>query len=215
MGLRRVAVHFRNGRRGERGRTSPGGGRPEKRRGGRGEHRSTVSQGRTSGRGTRRPGPRASRGRGQTVRSSRHGAYRAGEDQGYRRPGRDPHNLSGRQGRRRMRRVVASEFVSLDGVMEDPSWTFQFGSEEQEEFKFDELSASDAILLGRVTYEGFAAAWPRMMEQYEGPRQEKLAAYTDMMNGYPKHVISTTLEEAEWSNTTIIREDVVEEIKAL
>ena len=63
-----------------------------------------------------------------------------------------------------MRKVVASEFVSLDGVMEDPSWTFQFTSEEQGKFKFDELSASGALLLGRVTYEGFAAAWPHMTE---------------------------------------------------
>jgi dihydrofolate reductase len=62
-----------------------------------------------------------------------------------------------------MRKVIASEFVSLDGVMEDPSWTFQFGSEEQERFKFDELVASDALLLGRVTYEGFAVAWPNTM----------------------------------------------------
>jgi hypothetical protein len=62
-----------------------------------------------------------------------------------------------------MRKVIASEFVSLDGVMEDPSWTFHFGSEEQERFKFDELVASDALLLGRVTYEGFAVAWPNTM----------------------------------------------------
>ena len=87
-----------------------------------------------------------------------------------------------------MRKVVVSEFVSLDGVMEDPGWSFQFGSEEQERFKFDELSASDALLLGRVTYEGFAAAWPNMMEQYEGPRRAELGEYADMMNGYPKHV---------------------------
>ena len=64
-----------------------------------------------------------------------------------------------------MRRVIASEFVALDGVIENPSWTFQFTGEEQQKFKFDELSASDALLLGRVTYEGFAAAWPRMTEQ--------------------------------------------------
>jgi hypothetical protein len=57
-----------------------------------------------------------------------------------------------------IRKVIVSEFVSLDGVMEDPSWTFQFSSEEQQKFKFDELFASDALLLGRVTYEGFAAA---------------------------------------------------------
>jgi dihydrofolate reductase len=73
-----------------------------------------------------------------------------------------------------MRKVIASEFVTLDGVMEDPSWTFQFSSEEQEKFKFDELAASDALLLGRVTYEGFAAAWPDMLEQYEGPRRAAL-----------------------------------------
>ena len=73
-----------------------------------------------------------------------------------------------------MRRVVVSEFVSLDCVMEDPGWTFQFSSEEQERFKFDELSASDALLLGRVTYKGFAAAWPGMMEQYGGPRRAEL-----------------------------------------
>src|SRR5215210_8691722 len=114
-----------------------------------------------------------------------------------------------------MRKLIASEFVSLDGVMEDPRWTFQFGSEEQERFKFDELSAADALLLGRVTYEGFAAAWPGMMDQYEGPRREDLAKYTDMMNGYPKYVVSATLEEAEWDNSTIINENVVEETRAL
>ena len=73
-----------------------------------------------------------------------------------------------------VRKVVASEFVSLDGVMEDPGWTFQFGSEEQEKYKYAELVAGDALLLGRVTYEGFAAAWPNMMEQYGGPRRAEL-----------------------------------------
>jgi dihydrofolate reductase len=98
-----------------------------------------------------------------------------------------------------MRKVIASEFVSLDGVMEDPSWTRQFPSEEQPKFKFDELSASDALLLGRVTYEGFAAAWPHMTEQ--------AGEYADIMNGYPKYVVSTTLEEPlEWNNSTLIRE---------
>ena len=64
-----------------------------------------------------------------------------------------------------MRRVIVSEFVSLNGVVEVPSWSLQFGSEEQDKFKFDELAAADALLLGRVTYEGFAAAWPQMEEQ--------------------------------------------------
>jgi len=107
-----------------------------------------------------------------------------------------------------MRRVIASEFVSLDGVMEDPSWTFQFTSEEQGKFKFDELSASDALLLGRVTYEGFAAAWPHMTEQ--------AGEYAEMMNGYPKFVVSTTLEEPlEWNNSSLIKENVAEEVSRL
>jgi dihydrofolate reductase len=114
-----------------------------------------------------------------------------------------------------MKKVVVSEFVSLDGVMEDPGWTFQFGSEEQEKFKFAELAASDALLLGRVTYEAFAAAWPNMMNQYEGPRRAELGEYTDMMNGYPKHVVSTTLEEAGWNNSTLIRGNVMEEASEL
>jgi dihydrofolate reductase len=115
-----------------------------------------------------------------------------------------------------MRRVVVSEFVSLDGVVEDPRWTFRFMSEEREDFKFDELSASDALLLGRVTYEGFAAAWPNMMDQYEGPRRTELQTYTDMMNGYPKYVVSTTLEEPlEWNNSTLIEGNIAEEVLGL
>jgi dihydrofolate reductase len=111
-----------------------------------------------------------------------------------------------------VRKVVVSEFVSLDGVMEDPSWTFQFGSEDQEKFKFDELAAADALLLGRTTYEGFAAAWPNMMEHYGGPRRAELGEYADMMNGYPKYVVSTTLEEAGWNNSTIIKGNIAEEV---
>jgi dihydrofolate reductase len=100
--------------------------------------------------------------------------------------------------------------------MEDPSWTFQFASEEQEKFKFDELAASDALLLGRVTYEGFAAAWPNMMEQYRGPRRAELGEYADMMNGYPKYVVSTTLEEPlKWNNSRLIEGDVAEEVSGL
>jgi dihydrofolate reductase len=115
-----------------------------------------------------------------------------------------------------VRKVIASEFVSLDGVMGDPSWTFQFSSEEQENFKFDELAASDALLLGRVTYEGFAAAWPNMMEQYAGPRRAELGKYANMMNGYPKYVASETLEEPlEWNNSTLIKGNVVEEVSDL
>ena len=107
-----------------------------------------------------------------------------------------------------MRKVIVSEFVTLDGVMEDPSWTFRFSSEEQQRFKFDELVAGDALLRGRVTYEGFAAAWPPMTEQYQ--------EYADMMNGCPKYVISTTLEEPlEWQNSTLIKNNVAQEITRL
>jgi dihydrofolate reductase len=106
-----------------------------------------------------------------------------------------------------VRKIIASEFVTLDGVMEDPSWTFQFSSEEQDRFKFDELAASDALLLGRATYEGFAAAWPQMEEQ--------TGEYGAWMNGYPKYVVSTTLEEAGWNNSTIIKENVAEEVSRL
>jgi dihydrofolate reductase len=115
-----------------------------------------------------------------------------------------------------MRKVVVSEFVTLDGVMEDPSWTLQFASEEQERFKFDELAASDALLLGRTTYEGFAVAWPNMMEHYDGPRRAELGEYADMMNGYPKHIVSTNLKEPlEWNNSTLIKGNVAEEVSRL
>ena len=107
-----------------------------------------------------------------------------------------------------MRRVIVSEFVSLDGVIEDPSWTFQFTDEARDRFKFDELAAADALLLGRVTYEGFAAAWPGM--------EEETGEYGAWMNGYPKHVASTTLEEPlEWNNSTLIKGDVPEGVAAL
>jgi len=115
-----------------------------------------------------------------------------------------------------MRKVNVSEFLTLDSVVEDPGWTFQFSGEEQPKYKFDEPAASDALLLGRVTYEGFAAAWPSMMEQYEGPRRAELQEYADMMNGYPKHVVLTTLEELlEWNNSTLIEGDVAEQVSRL
>ncbi len=107
-----------------------------------------------------------------------------------------------------MRKLVVSEFVSLDGVVQDPAWTFQFGSEDRDQFKFDELAAADALLLGRVTYEGFAAAWPQMEEQ--------TGEYGAWMNGYPKHVASRTLEEPlEWNNSSLIQGDVAEEVTRL
>lgn len=109
-----------------------------------------------------------------------------------------------------------SEFVPLDGVMADPSWTAPYGGEEQQRAKLVELSEAGGLLLGRKTYEEFAAAWPRMMEGYEGPGRAELQEYTDLMNGLPKHVASTTLEEPiEWNNSTLIKGDVAEEVPKL
>jgi dihydrofolate reductase len=115
-----------------------------------------------------------------------------------------------------MRRVIVSEFVSLDGVIEDPGgsgeferggWAFQ-ADRGPEGDKFDELAAADALLLGRVTYEGFAAAWPQMEEQ--------TGEYGARMNGYPKYVASRTLEEPlEWNNSTLIEGDVAEGVSKL
>ena len=105
-----------------------------------------------------------------------------------------------------MRKVVVSEFVSLDGVMEDPSWTAPYWNDEIAEFKRAELFAIDALLLGRVTYQGFAAAWPGRTDE---------AGYADRMNNLPKYVVSTTLDRAEWNNSTIIKENVADEVARL
>lgn len=108
-----------------------------------------------------------------------------------------------------MRRIVVTEFVSLDGVMEDPGWTFEFNrGPDGDKFKNDELFASEAMLLGRVTYQGFAQAWPTM---------EGTGAYGERMNSMPKYVVSNTLTDAEavWDNTTVIRGDVPAEVARL
>ena len=105
-----------------------------------------------------------------------------------------------------MRKVVVSEFISLDGVIENPAWTFQFQSPEQDNFKFAELRDADSLLLGRVTYEGFAQAWPGMAAE--------TGEYGEWMNGYPKYVASTTLDTGEW-NASIIKGDLAEAVNAL
>ena len=117
-----------------------------------------------------------------------------------------------------MAKLVVTEFVSLDGVMDDPGgsegtkhggWTFQFDrGDEGNKFKLDELSASDALLLGRVTYQGFAEAWPKVTDT-EG--------FAQKMNSMRKYVVSTTLtdDEATWDNTEVIRGDVAGEIARL
>jgi dihydrofolate reductase len=106
-----------------------------------------------------------------------------------------------------MRRVVVSEYVTLDGVMEEPGqWSFQFWSDESAKFKYDELIASDALLLGRVTYEGFAKAWPTMPDTGD---------FGERMNSLPKYVVSTTLDTVEWNNSRLIKENIAEEIANL
>ena len=106
-----------------------------------------------------------------------------------------------------MRKLIVSEFVTLDGVMEAPEkWSFQFWSEEAGKFKFDELFAADALLLGRVTYEGFAAAWPSQTDEQ---------GFGDRMNSLPKFVVSKTLEKLEWNNSRLIKGDIAQEISRL
>jgi dihydrofolate reductase len=107
-----------------------------------------------------------------------------------------------------MGKIVATEFISLDGVIEDPGgaedfahggWTFEIErGEEGDRFKLGELEEAEAQLLGRVTYEGFAAAWPTMEDE---------VGFAEKMNTMPKYVYSTTLESADWQNTTVLSGD--------
>jgi dihydrofolate reductase len=106
-----------------------------------------------------------------------------------------------------MRKVVVSEYVTVDGVFEDlDRWHFDFWHDEIAKYKSDELLASDGLLMGRVTYEVFASTWPDTTDE-EG--------FADRMNSLPKYVASTTLEDATWNNTTVIRENVPEAIADL
>ena len=114
-----------------------------------------------------------------------------------------------------MRKVIVSEFITLDGVIEDPGggekspyggWSFQFWSGDAGKYKLDEIFASDALLLGRVTYQGFAAAWPVRKDE---------SGFADRMNSLPKYVVSTTLKETTWNNSRIIKDNVAEEISRL
>ena len=106
-----------------------------------------------------------------------------------------------------MGRVVVTEFISLDGVMQSPGDPNEFDrggwargtGEDAMAFKFEELMASDAQLLGRVTYEGFAAAWPTM---------EGTGVFGEQMNGMPKYVVSSTLEDPAWNNTSVLAGDL-------
>jgi len=118
-----------------------------------------------------------------------------------------------------MGKLVVTEFISLDGVIEDPGgsedyeyggWSFEYNrGEDGDKFKYDELMAADAELLGRVTYEGFAAAWP----EREGDEEE--GGFAEKFNSMPKHVVSTTLKDPEWNNSHVISDNVPEEIEKL
>ena len=113
-----------------------------------------------------------------------------------------------------MGRIVVTEFVSLDGVMEGPggdddfvrgAWSFEFDrGQEGDQFKLDETREAQALLLGRRTYEGFAAAWP-----------SREGEFADKFNNMPKYVVSSTLEDPEWNNTSVLSGDPLEEVSRL
>jgi len=104
-------------------------------------------------------------------------------------------------------RLVATEYVSLDGVFEEPGqWSFPYFNEQAAQFKFRELQETDALLLGRKTYEGFAAAWPTM---------EGTGEFGVKMNSMPKYVVSSTLETADWTGSIVVKGDPVTEIAKL
>ncbi len=104
-------------------------------------------------------------------------------------------------------RLVATEYLSLDGVFEEPGrWSFPFFSDDASQFKLDELQASDALLLGRTTYQGFAAAWPTM---------EGTGDFGVKMNTMPKYVVSSTLKSADWSGSILVTGDAVAEVTRL
>ena len=105
-----------------------------------------------------------------------------------------------------MRKLIVTEFLSLDGVMEEPMWTMPYWNDETAKFKGAETSAGEPLLLGRVTYEGFAAAWPQRTGDDSG------ATY---FNGTRKYVVSTTLDTVEWNNSVLIKDNIVEAISKL
>jgi dihydrofolate reductase len=113
-----------------------------------------------------------------------------------------------------MGRIVVTEFISLDGVVEAPGggeefehggWSLEINrGDEGNQFKLDETMSSEALLLGRVTYEGFASSWP-----------SREGEFADKFNTMPKYVVSSTLEDPDWDNTTVLKGDVVEEVAKL
>ncbi|MFN8454988.1 MAG: dihydrofolate reductase family protein [Anaerolineae bacterium] len=106
-----------------------------------------------------------------------------------------------------MRKVVVTEFVTLDGVVEAPEkWSFAYWNDEIAQFKHAELFGSDALLLGRVTYQGFAAAWPSRTDK---------TGFADRINSLPKYVVSTTMDKVEWNNSRLIKDNIATEVAKL
>lgn len=103
-----------------------------------------------------------------------------------------------------MGKIIVSEFMSLDGVIENPGWSFKYWNDEINQFKADEDAVTDALLLGRVTYEQFAAVWPTSKD--EGAAR---------INSVPKYVVSTTLDKVEWNNSRLVKGDAVTELAKL
>lgn len=105
-----------------------------------------------------------------------------------------------------MRKLIVTEFLSLDGVMENPMWTLKYWNDEIAQFKGEETTPNDVLLLGRVTYEGFAASWPKRGDEVPG------ATY---FNGVRKYVVSNTLDKAGWNNSHLIRGNIPQELTRL
>lgn len=105
-----------------------------------------------------------------------------------------------------MRKLIVTEFMTLDGVIENPMWTVKYWNDEIANFKGEETTANDVLLLGRVTYEGFAAAWPQRSNEDPG------AAY---FNGVRKYVVSNSLDKLEWNNSVLLKGDAVEQVTRL
>lgn len=104
-------------------------------------------------------------------------------------------------------RLVATEYVSLDGIFDEPGeWSFPYFNEEAMQYKSDELATADAQLLGRKTYEGFAKAWPTM---------EGTGEFGVKFNSMPKYVVTSTLDKLEWSGSTPVKGDVIAEVRKL
>jgi dihydrofolate reductase len=115
-----------------------------------------------------------------------------------------------------MRKLIVSEFISLDGVVEDPGgaegferggWNSPYWNDEFAAYKRDELFSADGLLLGRVTYEGFAASWP--------DASHEAGEYADRMNGFPKYVVSSTLTDLTWNNSHLLDGDLEKQVRRL